>query len=128
LLALIPLAIAVQAQSTHPGSDTSISGHVKDPEGANVPGATVTLHGRDGAFSLITTTDASGAYNFKHLAPGEYLVEAQASGFALATAQSITVARDQTTTHDIALQLSGLRSSVVITASDTPQTVDEVSK
>ena len=120
----LALAVAVQAQTT----DTSITGHVKDPQGANVPGATVTLHGRDRTFSLITTADSSGAYSFKHLASGEYLVEAQASGFAIATAQPVTVARDQTTTHDIELQLSGLRSSVVVTASDTPQTVDEVSK
>ncbi|MCA1578718.1 MAG: TonB-dependent receptor [Acidobacteria bacterium] len=120
----VALVITVQAQT----NNTSISGHVKDPRGANVPDATVTLYGRDRTFSLITTADSSGAYNFKHLAPGEYLVEAQASGFALATAQSITVARGQTTRHDIELQLSGLRSSVVVTASDTPQTVDEVSK
>ena len=124
LIASAALAVAVQAQT----NDTGISGHVKDPQGANVPGATVTLYGRERTFSLITTADSSGAYSFKHLAPGEYLVEAQAGGFALAAAQSVTVARDQTTTYDIALQLSGLRSSVVVTASDTPQTVDEVSK
>jgi iron complex outermembrane receptor protein len=120
----VALAVAAQAQT----NDTSISGHVKDPQGANVSGATVTLHGRDRTFSLTTTADSSGAYSFKHLAPGEYLVEAQASGFAVASAQSVTVARGRTTTHDIELELSGLRGSVVITASDTPQTVDEVSK
>ena len=58
----------------------------------------------------------------------EYLVEGEASGFAAASAQPVTVAQGQTTTLDIGLQLSGIRSSVVITASDTPQTVDEVSK
>jgi iron complex outermembrane receptor protein len=115
---------AVQTQTV----DTEISGHVKDPQGANLPGATVRLFGRDRALSLVTATDSSGAYSFKHLAPGEYLVEAEATGFALGEAKSVTVTRGQTTTLDIALQLSGLRSSVVITASDTPQTVDEVSK
>src|SRR5690349_5007541 len=108
--------------------DTEISGHVKDPQGANLPGATVRLFGRDRTLSLVTATDSSGAYSFKHLAAGEYLIEAEASGFALAEAKSVAVTRGQTTTLDIALQLSGLRSSVVVTASDTPQTVDEVSK
>ena len=120
-LAFVP---AVRTQT----SETEISGHVKDPEGANLPGATVRLFGRDRAFSLVTTTDTNGAYSFKHLATGEYLIEAEASGFALATAQSVAVTRGQTTALDIGLQLSGLRSSVVVTASDTPQTVDEVSK
>ena len=114
----------------NPGANTgaAISGYIKDPQGANVPGATVRLYGRDRNFSLVTATDSSGAYSFKNLAPGEYLVEAEANGFALAPAQSVDVERGKTTTHDVTLELSGLRSAVVITASDTPQTVDEVSK
>jgi iron complex outermembrane receptor protein len=113
----------IQAQSS-----TAISGYIKDPQGANVPGATVRLYGRERSFSLVTVTDANGAYSFKNLAPGQYLVEAEASGFTLASAQTINVERGKTTTHDVSLELSGLRSAVVITASDTPQTVDEVSK
>ena len=125
VLVAIALAGTVRAQSD---SELNISGHVKDPQNANVPGATVTLYGRDRNFSLVTATDSSGAYSFKHLAPGEYLIEAEASGFSLAPAQTVALTRGQSATLDIVLQLSGLRSSVVITASDTPQTVDEVSK
>ena len=124
ILITITFAISAQAQT----SNGVISGQVKDPEGANLPGATVSLYARDRSFSLVTTTNSSGAYSFKNLAPGEYLVEAELSGFALAAAQAVTVTRGQTITHDIALELSGLRASVVVTASDTPQTVDEVSK
>lgn len=126
LLVAMTLTGAVRAQTND--SDLNISGHVKDPQNANVPGATVTLYGRERSFSLVTTTDSSGAYSFKHLAPGEYLVEAEASGFAMAPAQTVSLTRGQAATLDIALQLSGLRNSVVVTASDTPQTVDEVSK
>ena len=123
LLVLGGVAV-VQAQT----NSGAISGDIKDPQGANVPGATVRLYGRDRSFSLVTATDSGGAYSFKNLAPGEYLVEAEASGFALAPAQLLNVERGKTTTHDVTLDLSGLRSAVVITASDTPQTVDEVSK
>lgn len=126
VLVAMTVSGAVRAQN-HDGN-ASISGQVKDPQNANVPGATVTLYGRDRSFSLVTTTTSSGAYGFNHLAPGEYLVEAEASGFALAQAQTVNLTRGQTATLDIALQLSGLRGSVVVTASDTPQTVDEVSK
>src|SRR3954471_24777842 len=115
---------SMQAQT----AGAAISGYIKDPQGANVPGATVRLYGRDRSFSLVTATDANGAYSFRHLAAGEYLVEAEANGFALAPAQTIVVERGKTTTHDVTLELSGLRSAVVVTASDTPQTVDEVSK
>ncbi|HKP38270.1 MAG TPA: TonB-dependent receptor [Pyrinomonadaceae bacterium] len=115
----------VQAQATN---NTSITGHVKDPQGASLPGATVTIYGHERTFRLATTTDSTGTYRFEKLAPGEYLIEASASGFASATAQEATVEQGKTTTLDISLELSGVRSTVVVIASDTPQTVDEVSK
>src|SRR5215467_644601 len=56
---LIALALtATQAQTT--GGTTTITGQVKDPQGANVPGAKVTLYARDRTFSLVTATDSSG--------------------------------------------------------------------
>lgn len=124
---VVPVLIAVAASVTVQAQTTAITGHVKDPQGANLPVATVKLHGPDRTFSLVTSTDSSGEYSFKNLAPGDYIVEAEASGFGLA-AQSVNVKQRQTITLDITLQLSGIRSAVVITASDTPQTVDEVSK
>ena len=107
---------------------TTITGHVKDPQGASLPGATVTLYGRERTFRLTTITDSLGTYRFEKLAPGEYLIEAEAEGFASASARRIVVERGQAATIDIPLELSGVRSTVVVTASDTPQSVDEVSK
>src|SRR5437773_8893294 len=113
---------------TKGNSNTSLTGHVKDPQGANLPGAFVTLYARERNFSLTTTTDSTGTYGFEKLAPGEYLVEAEAEGFASASAQRVVVERGQTSILDIPLGFSGVRSTVVVTASDTPQSVDEVSK
>jgi len=123
----LALAFAVTALA-QTGGNASLTGHVKDPQGANLPGARVRLYGRDRTFSLATTTDLTGAYRFEKLAPGEYLVEAEAQGFATANAEQVTIERGQAATHDISLELSGVRSTVVVTASDTPQSVDEVSK
>jgi len=122
---LLMLAQSVLAQTS---SNATITGHVKDPQGASLPGATVTLYAREHTFSLSTTTDSTGAYRFERLAPGEYLVEAEAEGFASASAQRVVVERGQAPTLDISLELSGVRSTVVVIASDTPQSVDEVSK
>ena len=49
-------------------------------------------------------------------------------GLASASAKQLVVERGQMATLDIRLELAGVRSTVVITASDTPQSVDEVSK
>src|SRR6266404_3873763 len=124
LFALTHSALALAQAS----GNTRITGHVKDPQGANLPGANVTLYARERTFRLTTTTDSTGGYRFERLAPGEYLVEAEAEGFASASAQQVVVERGQVATLDIALELSGVRSTVVVTASDTPQSVDEVSK
>src|SRR6267142_159747 len=121
---LLVLSQSALAQS----GTTTITGHVKDPQGANLPGATVTLYGRERTFSLSTTTESTGAYRFERLAPGEYLVEAEAEGFASASARQVFVERGKAAIFDIPLELSGVHSTVVVTASDTPQSVDEVSK
>ena len=101
ILITVIVAGAAQAQTA------AISGYIKDPQDANVPGATVRLYGRERSFSLVTVTDSNGAYSFMNLAPGEYLVEAEAKGFSLAPAQSVDVERGKTTTHDVKLELSG---------------------
>jgi carboxypeptidase family protein len=79
------LLVLTQSALAQSGT-TSVTGHVKDPQGAHLPGATVTLYGRERTFSLTTTTDSTGTYRFDRLAPGEYLVEAEAEGFASASA------------------------------------------
>lgn len=131
-LLLIVFALAfLLAQSSLAVAQTSatgITGHVKDPQGASLAGASVTLYAHDRAFSLSTTTDSTGAYRFEKLAPGEYLIEAGARGFASSQTQQTIIERGQMATLDISLELSGVRSTVVVTASDTPQSVDEVSK
>src|SRR3954471_8234371 len=75
-------------------SGASINGHVTDPRGAALSGATVTLYARGRTqVRLSTATDNAGAYRFERLAPGEYIVEAEAEGFARASAHAVTVAR-----------------------------------
>ncbi len=107
----------------------AIGGRVTDTQGAGVAGAIVTLYGRAPQFQRLTAiTDAGGAYRFESLAAGEYLIEADARGFAPAIAQKVRIERGQATTLDLALEVAGVRAEVIVTAADTPQPVDEVSK
>src|SRR6267142_6863466 len=124
-LVLVQTQSAMALAQATVGTNTAITGHVKDPQGANLPGATVTLYARERTFRLTTTTDSTGNYRFERLAPGEYLVEAEAEGFASTSAQRVFVERGKAAMFDILLELSGVRSTVVVTASDTPQSVDE---
>ena len=106
----------------------SISGTVKDPQGKAVPGASVALFARGGDAMGSTTSDPSGSYRFDRLAPGEYIVEAEAAGFSRFVAAGIRVARGQNVALDLPPQLAAIGQQVIVTASSTPQTADEVSK
>lgn len=111
------------------GGGASVAGRVTDAQGAGLPGASVTLYARERTqLRFSTTTDAAGAYRFERLAAGAYLVEAEAEGFAHSAAREVTVAREGTTTLDVHLEVAGVRAEVVVTAADSAQTVDEVSK
>jgi iron complex outermembrane receptor protein len=128
LAAVCLVACAAPAQSQAGGGASSITGRVVDPRGASVAGALVTLYAREPLVRLNTTTDAAGAYRFERLAPGEYLIEADARGFAPATAQRVRLRAGERAGADVRLEVAGLRDEVVVTASDTAQAVDEVSK
>ncbi|MCA1564151.1 MAG: TonB-dependent receptor [Acidobacteria bacterium] len=125
LVALCAPALFAQATT----ATAAIAGRVTDAQGASVAGAIMTLYARAPQLRRLTAvSDAGGAYRFERLAAGEYLIEADARGFAPAVAQKVRVERGQTTTLDLALEVAGVRAEVVVTAADTPQPVDEVSK
>src|ERR1700680_1799473 len=59
----------------------SISGTVVDPTGAGVPGAQVTIHKTDGAYSRTAASDSSGAFRFSARPPGSFEVLVQSEAF-----------------------------------------------
>jgi len=66
--------------------------------------------------------------SLERLAPGEYLVEAEATGFAPAATRVLRIGRNSNASLDISLPLAGVSEQVVVTAQGTAQPVDEVSK
>src|SRR5580698_2989872 len=109
-------------------SGASITGAIKDPQGRPVPGATLTLYSRTGAAGNATTSDSTGTYRMEGLPPGDYLLRAEAPGFAVFLAEDIRLNADATATREIVLQIAGVHDQVVVTASSTPQAPENVSK
>ena len=73
----------------------NIQGDVRDPSGAAVAGAAVTLNNAATNVNQTTNTDTAGNYRFVSLAPGDYKVSVSASGFAPA-AVTVTLLTSQT--------------------------------
>ena len=93
-------------------SSSSLAGTVVDSTGGAIRSARITIR-RGGEFVGETRSAGDGSYTLP-LAPGEYLVEVQASGFDLA-ARTVRV-DSGAETLDFELELTGLAESVSVTA------------
>ncbi len=125
-LSVVILMLAL-AQFSFAQSGSSITGRVTDPNGAAAAGAEGRLRSRSGAQS-ITITDDNGAYAFKNLASGDYVLEIKARGFVSFTSNELSVARGQALNNDVKLSIEAVSESVIVTASGTVQRIDETSK
>jgi len=92
----------------------SITGTVVDPSGAAVPRATVRLRDATGAAVASTLTDAAGQFRFAGLPAGNYTVEVEVTGFALAR-QVVRAGQEV----KITLAVAPVRERLVVTATRT---------
>ncbi len=106
----------------------SVTGTVRDPQQAVIPGARVTIMARDNTATLTVATGKEGRYHAGQIAPGTYLVEAAAEGFATSGVQAVQIEKGAPVTLDFLLQVAGIDTAVVVTAATTPQATDELSK
>ncbi len=122
-------AVLAAGQTAAPSRSgpASISGAVADPQGKAVSGAAVDLFSRDGGPSASTSTNPAGQYRFDGLAAGDYIIQVQAPGFARFTAAAANLTAGSLV-RDINLQIAAPDQQVVVTASGTPLTADEISK
>ncbi|HKR86371.1 MAG TPA: carboxypeptidase-like regulatory domain-containing protein [Terriglobales bacterium] len=80
----------------------SLSGRIKGNSGAAVAGAKVTVKNLTTERTQQTQTNENGEYRFENLAPGDYEVEATASGFE-AQQSKVTVAPGGAQTADLSM-------------------------
>jgi outer membrane receptor protein involved in Fe transport len=114
-LFVLCFAMGAFAQTSTTGS---IEGTVTDPNGAAVPGATVTVTGTNLITPQNVTTDDQGRFRVLQLPPGRYTVSiAEGHGFAKYEKGNIEVNLSRTSSVDARLDLLGATASV--TVSDT---------
>src|SRR5258708_1480192 len=77
----VALAIGLFGAVGWAGTTGSISGTLKDPSGAVIPGATVTATNTAMGIQSKTVTNDRGVYSFLSLPVGKYDLEAEVQGF-----------------------------------------------
>jgi vitamin B12 transporter len=122
LLGLFAFVTLVHAQDP-----TGIVGVVKDPQGRVIPGAQLNLYRQDTRARLSTTSSYTGAFEFRDIAPGTFLLETASDKFQTSTLD-VEVNRGVTKEITVTLSIAGVSQQVVVTAADQAQTTDQVSK
>jgi TonB family protein len=89
VITLAPPQLVAVSEPAPPQSQGSLTGVVKDPSGAVVPGVKVTAHNEASGADESTVTDAVGQYRFPFIMPDRYTVEVRAPGFTLYHAQAM---------------------------------------
>src|SRR5260370_6295259 len=104
-----------------------MSGHGTDAHRAAGAGAAVTLISSDDGRRTVTA-DATGSFRFTAVTAGQYFVQAEAAGFDASTPRSIDLKGDGNVDVTLTLGVAQVHSSIVVTASGTSQSTDELSK
>jgi hypothetical protein len=117
LLGILVLGLGLPALAQS-GRGT-ITGVVKDPSGAVVPGADITITEKDTGVVTRTVSTQAGAYRAPYIPPGTYKITAALAGFKTATADNIQVMVGQTVTVDFSLEVGQVSDQVTVMA-ETP--------
>ncbi len=93
-----------------------------------MPNASVTLFSSTSNAQQHTQATSAGDYQFANVAPGNYLIEARAPGFSSYRVENVLITPGQNLSLNLPLAVGTVQEEISVTASSTPQTVDQVAK
>jgi Carboxypeptidase regulatory-like domain len=114
----LSLAILVFGLSGWAAVGGSISGTVKDPSDAVIPGAMLTVTNTALGTQFKTTTDAMGYYSFPSLPVGRYDMTVDAGGFKTYKQVGLVIDTDSALQIDPKLAISEQSESTTVTAEE----------
>ncbi|HSE15636.1 MAG TPA: carboxypeptidase regulatory-like domain-containing protein [Pyrinomonadaceae bacterium] len=110
----------VMAQTT---GSASLRGTVKDPQGAIIRDAVVTITNERTKDERQTKSSEDGTYTFTALSPGNYTIKTEAQGFKTKTQTGLAIETSDTKGLDISMEVGAPTETVTVTAiAETLQT------
>jgi hypothetical protein len=98
------------------GTAATIGGNVTDPNGAVVPGASVTITNSATNQTVTTTTSNDGTYRSPVLTPGTYSVTISSPGFKQSRIENVVVGASWPSQANAVLQVGQINELVTVTA------------
>ncbi|MEO5895691.1 MAG: TonB-dependent receptor, partial [Vicinamibacterales bacterium] len=116
LLLGIILAVGATVAPAHAQSQTgTVEGKITDEQGAVLPGVTATLTGPRG--SQTTVSDGEGTFRFVGIAPGNYVLKVDLTGFAGQERDQVNVSMAKTVLADFTMKVKSLSETVEVRGS-----------
>jgi hypothetical protein len=112
-------APAAPPPPTFAGGTGGLQGSVKDPSGAQVAGAHVTVRNEETGASQTTTTDANGTYHFYNVPAGNSALFVDASGFRKYVLSNFYLGMGRTNEIHATLQVGSVSETVEVTGEAT---------
>jgi hypothetical protein len=115
----LTLVAGVCALTAWSQSTSTLSGTITDPSGAVVANAQVVVHSLATGTDRTVNTDSAGLYVVPSLQPGDYKIDARASGFGTYTVSKVTLEVDRVVTVNMHLAVSSTGETVQVNSADT---------
>jgi hypothetical protein len=112
--ALFALILAGSAFS-QTAATADLHGTVKDPNGAVIQNATITVRDEARNFERTVQSDASGSFTLLSLPPGHYRLTVDAKGFAKYVAKDVGLTVGQAAEYPVAMRLPTAETEVTVT-------------
>jgi hypothetical protein len=116
LLAALAL-LALPALGWAQAGSATLSGTVKDTQGAVLPGATVTATNTANGAVRVAVTNETGSYSMPGMSPGDYTVKVELASFSPYVREKVVLRVDTTTQVDAPLALGGVNETITVTES-----------
>src|SRR5664279_2008172 len=97
----------------------TLRGTVKDPSGATIPGAKVSIEDAETTAVRTTVTNDAGEYTVTSLKPGTYTVSVSKAGFNTAKYTSLKLDVNQLASQNAILQVGNVEQSIEVAAAAT---------
>jgi len=110
IVLLLSCASAFAQQTTG-----NVTGRVLDPQGAAVPGVSITAKSATTGFTRSEVSDAEGLYRLPAMPVGTYDITAELQGFTTVANKGIEVNIGQTVTLDFQMKVAALAETVNVT-------------
>jgi len=94
---------------------SAIRGSIKDPQGAVVAGASVTLTNVETNLSRTATSNDNGQFAFEGIQPGTYKIEVEAKGFKKAVLNQVGALVSKPTDLDVAMEIGDVTETISVT-------------